>query len=479
VILVSNNAPGGVSGWISTNGGYTWARSDTSVGESGGDPGCSISKATGVAGRFIRTHMGDNSDIVASYKDSASAHWNEVQIYSSEAFPDKPHVWTDNYSTGPYGGRIYCGWDTDAEVLIAESEYNGASWASPYSVQLGNIQAIARRFSPNLHTDSNGVAYAVWSLDDSDGAAKSIGFSKSTNGGGSWSAETVIRNITGGCRSLSGECLGGGKTMRVQSIPSMTIDQGTGHVYVVWASLAPPSYDETDIYLIKSTNGGTSWSPAKRVNQDSYGNGKDQWFPWIAWVECTGELVVAYLDSRAFANNDSAHTYVSVSSDTSSTWHDFRVSDRAWSADDAGGGYDYIGVATGDGRAFPVWSEDRSSAMRPYVSPFLLWGVIQDSVAVSINYVPGDTIDVTATWATNLSATDGDQLVLIPPSQQQYTSQLCANCTTEAGKHHSLTISGRPCSTGTWKYTVLSSRAGCTGKRYSNQKEFKVRNCID
>jgi hypothetical protein len=143
------------------------------------------------------------------------------------------------------------------------------------------------------------------------------------------------------------------------------------------------------------------------VNQDT---GNDHWWPWIAWDECTDMLAVVFMGSQDFASSiDSldqrgAHTYIAVSPapepGESFVWQELKVSGASWCCDYTESYYDYIGIAAGDGRVFPVWSDNRNNPgthlFHPYTSPVWLWGIEPESVTSSVT-VADTTLTMTAT----------------------------------------------------------------------------------
>ena len=165
--------------------------------------------------------------------------------------------------------------------------------------------------------------------------------------------------------------------MRHNSFPSMTVNQQTGQIFVVWTNIGVPGVNtgDADIYMVSSTNGGASWSAPVRVNQDPIGNGRDQYFPWIACDPSTGLLACIYCDSRDFAANDMVETWVSTSTDNGATWQDGQVSDVAWSGDGIpgfSGNYagDYLGISVSNNTVTPCWMDTRTGNALTYVSPF-------------------------------------------------------------------------------------------------------------
>jgi hypothetical protein len=115
----------------------------------------------------------------------------------------------------------------------------------------------------------------------------------------------------------------------------MAVDQGTGHIYIVYTD-RPAQQTDTDVFVLKSADQGLTWNALggtpqepsyKRINQAPAG--KDQWHAAITWDDTTGALVAVYFDSRGFPANDGVDTYLSASYDGGNTWQDLKLSDVA------------------------------------------------------------------------------------------------------------------------------------------------------
>src|SRR5262249_31875713 len=84
--------------------------------------------------------------------------------------------------------------------------------------------------------------------------------------------------------------------------------------------------DMRDIVLVRSTDGGATWSPKIRVNHDAPGH--DQGMPNMA-VDGHGDVYAAWYDRRDAAAGDSVHAYASVSGDGGQTFGpDLRLSSK-------------------------------------------------------------------------------------------------------------------------------------------------------
>lgn len=73
-----------------------------------------------------------------------------------------------------------------------------------------------------------------------------------------------------------------------------------GTIYINWSDQRNGPSD-TDIWLVKSTDGGATWSQPARVNNDP--PGKQQFFTWMTIDQVTGYLWFVFYDRRAHTNN--------------------------------------------------------------------------------------------------------------------------------------------------------------------------------
>jgi hypothetical protein len=168
--------------------------------------------------------------------------------------------------------------------------------------------------------------------------------------------------------------------MRVNSFPSMTTDlsNGThkGNIYIVWANNGIPGVNtgsDIDVYLIRSTDQGSTWSSPIRVNQDPSGLGKQHFLCWISCDPVTGTLCAVYYDDRNVSSTQ-CETWISYSYDAGDTWTDMKVSDVAFTPTPIPGlalNYfgDYLGVTSKDMMAYPVWTDNRDGNALTWVSP--------------------------------------------------------------------------------------------------------------
>ncbi len=160
--------------------------------------------------------------------------------------------------------------------------------------------------------------------------------------------------------------------------PDRTIDAETGlawdrsggprngRVYLVYTDRPSTSSADTDIYVRFSDNNGTTWSSPVRVNDDTVGNGKSQWFPRIALDQTTGNIAVSWYDCRNSAGNTTVQLWATVSVDGGLTFlPNIQVSTGTTDGTVAALGSfdlgDYNGLDFNAGVFYPSWADNSNS----------------------------------------------------------------------------------------------------------------------
>jgi hypothetical protein len=132
----------------------------------------------------------------------------------------------------------------------------------------------------------------------------------------------------------------------------------------------------TDVFLTKSTDGGSTWTAPTRVNAADSGAGNDQWFPWVDVDPTNGTVGVVYNDRSYDASHD---TYGATLSESASGGGSFSSQQATTAASHARESVffqtgptvpgcetctrfhgDYIGIVYGsNGKANLVWTDMR------------------------------------------------------------------------------------------------------------------------
>ena len=175
-------------------------------------------------------------------------------------------------------------------------------------------------------TKDENTFYATWLQYATSivGAPDSIQFTKTTDGGQTWSPPQPIATLTSIPRTFPGQ------SFRNLSLPIMAVGPN-GEVYVTYAEYRdapqdePPEEDDmqADIMLLKSTDGGSSFSDPKVVNGDR--SNADQFQQYVA-VNPDGQVNVAFFDRRHDPSNFYIDTYLARSDDGADTFTETRIS---------------------------------------------------------------------------------------------------------------------------------------------------------
>ncbi len=453
-ILNSNNSTNWESGYVtglygaddlySFDAGAFWGGAVTAAGQTNsGDP----TTAIGLNGWW---YVGDISNGLGqgmAYSTDQGSNWTYVEIatvpQTGYDMLDKNHLWIDNSPTSAHSGNLYAAWTNmvtgsanENEIEISRSTDHGMAWSSPLSISTA-VSAGSHNQGVNIHTGPNGEVYVIWAIYDSwPSDEKAIGFTRSIDGGAVFEPSSRIIDDLKGIRTSETN-----KNMRVNSFPSMAVDisagEFSGNIYIVWANYGYPGVNtgsDIDVYLIRSSDGGTTWSSPIRVNQDTPGLGKEHFFPWITCDPETGTLAVIYYDDRNTGSSE-CEAWVSYSHDAGDSWEDVKVSDVAFTPSPIpglAGGYfgDYLGITARNMKVYPVWTDNRSGRAMTYTSPFSLGPAPNQPYVVYHSYELNPILDLTS---QNMNYGDSLYLSLgLKNVGDQPASNLVATLSTES-----------------------------------------------
>lgn len=139
-----------------------------------------------------------------------------------------------------------------------------------------------------------------------------------------------------------------------------------GSLGVVWAG---GRNGDEDVFYKRSSDGGQTWSPAVRVNDNPVGDGTDQYLPRIA-VAGSGRIDVIFYDRREDPRNIAQRVSLASSDDDGQTWNNRALStvafdSRVGPSASIDHGTDFgtrLGLDTSTGRLAAAWTDTREGS---------------------------------------------------------------------------------------------------------------------
>jgi len=263
---------------------------------------------------------------------------------TSAASDDVLHVvYTDFDFTG-FNGEGLCPDDVRTAIEYVRSLDGGAKWSEPIVLEEhcsldGSVQAA--QVEPGRGDD----VYVAWEFYPFDPApSRQIRIARSTDLGVSFGRVATVAAVTpiGDGTVLQGLFRTG------LDLQGLAVDRTNGSrrgtVYVTFHDGrnrskpdplgfcgGAPTYCFGDAFLVKSTDGGATWSAPVRINNDDIRLGIDQWFPAVD-VDRSGVLWTVFHDRRRDERNVLIDTFVARSTDGGATWTNTRATKEDFAA---------------------------------------------------------------------------------------------------------------------------------------------------
>jgi len=373
----------GTGCYWTTNGGLNWSGFDVpppQMGSNSGDP----ANVIGTNGYFYVGYINNSSGQGIARSTDNGSTWTTFTVAPNPgSLADKNHLMVDKMVGSPFENRLYDSWTdfggvNNNNAVIKYSTNFGQTWSSAVNLS-STLNPGSHAQGVNVQTGPNGEVYVAFAIYDNwPSGEDAIGFAKSTDGGVTWTKSRIYGALTPNGNFNFG-IRGNIKptSIRVASFPSMAVDRSggpnNGYIYITWPQRGvTPAGTDPDIVMIRSTDGGTTWSSPVRVNDDALNNGKDQYFPWCTVDQSNGNLYVVFYDNRE-TTNDSTGVYMAVSYNGGISFTNFRVSDQNFRPKPIAGlagGYqgDYIGVAAANGKVYPFWTDDRTGNYQGWIA---------------------------------------------------------------------------------------------------------------
>jgi BNR/Asp-box repeat len=270
----------------------------------------------------------------------------EQTTHAGTPFEDKPYVVADNNPDSPYAGNLYVGWTefslSKSIVLFSRSTDGGITWSAPY--EISTHEGVPRDDNGAVEgfdaaAGPDGTLYTVWADGDS------IVMAVSRDGGLTFSPSRKILDMPASYFKVEA-------VERSDGFPQIGIDPRSERLYVTWTDYRN---GDVDVFCATSRDRGRTWNPAVRVNNDPVHDGADQFFQWMAVDPADGSTYVLFYDRRGDPLDRAAVMVLARSTDGGQTFANYAWTQTPFDPGDAFIG-DYTGLAASNGRVYGVWT---------------------------------------------------------------------------------------------------------------------------
>ncbi|MHC1776791.1 MAG: T9SS type A sorting domain-containing protein [Lentimicrobium sp.] len=358
--------------YFSDNGGYTWSESrlfSTSLGV-WGDP-CLV---VDTMGNYYFFHLSNPPGpawidrIVCQKSTDNGATWNQGTGIGLNADKEQDKEWA---VVDEKTNRIYVTWTQfdkygsfdpadSTTILFSGSDDLGETWTDPVRINQiagdcydsdNTVEGAVPAMGPD------GEIYVAWA------GPSGIMFDRSTDGGVTWLDDDIFVTENPGGWDYSIPDIS-----RANGLPVTCCDLSNGPhrgtIYINWSDQRNGSND-TDIWLVRSVDGGNTWCEPIRVNDDPAG--KQQFFCWMTIDQVTGKLWFVFYDRR---NHDDSMTdvYMAVSENGGDSFTNFKVSESPfYPVEDIFFG-DYTNVSACNNVVRPIWTRLHNNELSIYTA---------------------------------------------------------------------------------------------------------------
>jgi hypothetical protein len=276
--------------------------------------------------------------------------------FNSPKNQDKEWLAAD-LTNSPFRGNIYITWtefdkygshsaSDSSRILFSKSTDKGKSWSEPIVISdtSGNcVDADLTVEGAVPCVGPNGEIYVAWA------GPGGIHFDKSTDGGNSFGKDVFVTEQPGGWDfAIPG-------IERANGLPITACDVSNspyrGNIYICWGDQRNGTTD-SDVFFIKSTDGGKTWGKTIKVNNDN--SGRHQFFPWMTVDSSNGYIYVVFYDRRETTGN-ATDVYLARSTDGGETFENFKISESPFTPISTIFFGDYINIAAYKNIVRPIW----------------------------------------------------------------------------------------------------------------------------
>jgi hypothetical protein len=329
---------------------------------------------------------------IGLWKSTDGQTWTVASCAHNNSGDDRESMWVDNSPYSSAYGRMYISWNdfnVGGGALFVTHSDDGITWSTP--VQVANGSPFIRDVQITGTLPGQIPPSATWKspvflegMDEGSGGltTRQNVIYRSTDGGVTWTSATQGPRFNPVGDSTCGYFAKVNPIWRHMGWGEPAVGPN-GVVHYAYAGKGTVSGDNGDIFYVRSTDNGLTWSAPIKLNDDSGGSFKTQWMPSVSVNYSPtsplpqAKVTVSWYDRRAATSACNAVTdpgcsyerYGIQSADNGATWGaNFAISDGLIAEPDQqdsgvqgcyAGDYDYS-TALGNS-AYVTWTDGRVS----------------------------------------------------------------------------------------------------------------------
>jgi hypothetical protein len=378
-------------GYFSSDGGKSFGAVDlplppplTKHGtDFGSDPGVAFDTRGNVYYSYIvvffnRTFASIQGTEMAVAKSSDGGRtWPQTTFFNFNSgtgkFNDKPMIAVDTNPSSPFRDSVYVAWDNASNkqgksssnnaLLFSRSTDGGKTFSAPIAVnsRTGGPSSV---IGADPFVGPNGEVYVAWH----DVQHNRLMLNRSLDGGATFDQPTTIApTVVPFDIAIAPQASRGALVY-----PACDTDRSSGAhrgtLYCSW--MDETANNGTDIFVARSTDRGQHWTAPLRVNDDPTGVVKDQFNQWLSVDPVSGVVNLSWNDPRNDPADAKTDVFASDSTNgglsfapnvkvTSAVSDESSANPFANASDQYG---DYEGIVAFGGAVHPIWTDGRFDA---------------------------------------------------------------------------------------------------------------------
>lgn len=304
---------------------------------------------------FEETHIVHESDVASSFNDKEWLGVNPETGTLHTAWQQEPAM--DQLRQIQHEAGV----DADVgEIVFSRSTDGGETWTDPTVVSRG-----MQSNGTQVAFTQGGIAHMIWVNYETN----TIDHVRSTDDGETWSEPEPIAPVD--------TVPPFDRYQRMHTLPALASDEDGRALYAVWHDDAN---GDADVLAVASPDEGQTWTDPVRVHHDTRGNGVIQMYPWAA-VGPEDRVHVAWYDARENPDEPALGFYHASAPGPGLNFTPAeRVSTETFTpfagdSDDNGTVTlgDYTGLAVSEAGIFPGWADARNNSAEVYAARLAVW----------------------------------------------------------------------------------------------------------